>query len=44
MPAITRVFHRLRALGSDLPREIYTVEQAKAAVLGYMGKDGKANA
>ena len=44
VPQITRVFDRLRAMGYDLPRDIYTVEQAKAAVLGYMGKDGKANA
>ena len=44
VPQITRVFDRLRAMGYDLPRDIYTVEQAKAAVLGYMGKDGNANA
>ena len=44
VPQITRVFDKLRAMGYDLPRDIYTVEQAKAAVLGYMGKDGNANA
>lgn len=44
VPQITRVFDRLRAMGYDLPRDIYTVEQAKAAVLQYMGKDGIANA
>lgn len=44
VPQITRVFDRLRTMGYDLPRDIYTVEQAKAAVLKYMGKDGIANA
>ncbi|MCI7350459.1 MAG: energy-coupling factor transporter ATPase [Ruminococcus sp.] len=44
VPQITRVFDRLRAMGYELPRDIYTVEQAKAAVLKYMGKDGIANA
>ena len=44
VPQITRVFDRLRTMGFDLPRDIYTVEQAKAAVLKYMGKDGIANA
>ncbi len=33
VPAVTRVFHRLRALGADLDPSVYTVEQAKAVLL-----------
>ena len=31
--AVTRVFHRLQALGADLDPSVYTVEQAKAVLL-----------
>ena len=34
-PAVgsTRVFHRLRAMGVDIDSSVYTLEQAKAAIL-----------
>ena len=33
VPQLTRVFHRLRGLGVDIDPSVYTVEQAKAAIL-----------
>lgn len=33
IPAMTRVFLRLRAMGIDVPASVYTVEQARDAVL-----------
>lgn len=46
VPQITRVFGRLRSMGYDLPKDIYTVEQAKKAVLDIIRskKDGEAHA
>ena len=38
VPQLTRVFHRLRALGVDIDPSVYTVEQAKAAILEKLGK------
>ena len=38
VPQMTRVFHRLRALGVDIDPSVYTIEQAKAAVLAKLGK------
>lgn len=39
VPQVTRVFHRLRALGLDIDASVYTVPQARAAVLQYrLGK------
>lgn len=38
IPQMTRVFHRLRALGVDIDPSVYTVEQAKAAILAALGK------
>ena len=33
VPQLTRVFHRLRAMGVDIDSSVYTLDQAKAAVL-----------
>ena len=38
VPQMTRVFHRLRQLGVDIDPSVYTVEQAKAAILAKLGK------
>ena len=38
VPQLTRVFHRLRDLGVDIDPSVYTVEQAKAAILEKLGK------
>lgn len=38
IPQMTRVFHRLRALGADIDPSVYTVEQAKSAILSALGK------
>ncbi len=37
VPQITRVFHRLRQMGVDIDPSVYTVEQAKAAILAAKG-------
>ena len=42
VPQLTRVFHRLRALGVDIDPSVYTLEQAKGAVLAALAKRGKA--
>ena len=36
VPAMTRVFARLRAMGLDVPASVYTVEQARDAVLATL--------
>ena len=41
VPQLTRVFHRLRAMGADVDPSVYTLEQAKAALLAKLGKKGK---
>ena len=38
VPAMTRVFSRLRALGADLDPCVYTVEQARDAILQKLGR------
>ena len=38
VPAMTRLFTRLRSLGIDLPASVYTVEQARDAILLALGK------
>ena len=38
VPQVTRVFHRLRAMGVDIDPSVYTIDQAKAAILGKLGK------
>ena len=40
VPQMTRVFHRLRALGVDIDPSVYTIEQAKAAILSALEKQG----
>ncbi len=42
IPQITQVIHSLRQKGYDLPEDIYTVEQARDAVLALMRKGGAA--
>ena len=42
VPAMTRLFTRLRSLGADVPASVYTVEQARDAILASLrGKEGK---
>ena len=36
VPQMTRVFNRLRAMGVDIGPSVYTIEQAKAAVLAKL--------
>lgn len=38
VPAMTRLFTRLRSLGIDLPASVYTVEQARDAILCALRK------
>ena len=38
VPAMTRLFTRLRAMGVDVPAGVYTVEQARDAILTRLGK------
>ena len=40
VPQVTRVFHRLKALGVDIDPSVYTIEQAWAAVRGYLARKG----
>ncbi|MBP1736739.1 MAG: energy-coupling factor transporter ATPase [Oscillospiraceae bacterium] len=37
VPQVTRVFHRLRAMGIDIDPSVYTVEQARDAILARKG-------
>ena len=39
VPQLTRVFHRLRAMGVDIDPSVYTLDQAKAAILDKLGKE-----
>lgn len=41
VPQVTRVFSRLRAFGADIDPAVYTVEQAKNAVLAALGKEAE---
>ena len=42
VPAMTKVFARLRAAGIDVPASVYTIEQARDAVLAALAaKNGK---
>ena len=36
VPAMTRVFARLRAMGLEVPASVYTVPQAREAVLAAL--------
>ena len=38
VPQMTRVFHRLKAMGADIDPSVYTVEQARDAILAKLGK------
>ena len=38
VPQMTRVFHRLRAMGVDIDPSVYTIDQAKAVILEKLGK------
>ncbi len=40
VPAMTRVFARLRAMGLDVPGGVYTIEQARDAVLAALARNG----
>ena len=41
VPAMTRVFHRLRAMGVDIDPSVYTTEQARDAVLAKLARAGQ---
>ena len=41
VPQMTRVFTRLKALGAGVDPSVYTIEQAKAAILSALGRTGK---
>ena len=41
VPQLTRVFHRLRDLGVDIDPSVYTVEQAKQAILDKLKRGVK---
>ena len=38
VPQLTRVFHRLKAMGVDIDPSVYTLDQAKAAILDKLRK------
>ena len=38
VPQLTRVFHRLKAMGVDIDPSVYTLDQAKQAILTKLGK------
>lgn len=38
VPQITQIFHRLRALGAPVDESVYTLEEAKAALLALHGR------
>ena len=42
VPIVTRVFAELKALGVDVPQDVFTVDKAVEALISY--KEGKANA
>ena len=42
VPRVTRVFLRLKQLGLDVDPSVYTIEQAKEAILSLRGGDGRA--
>ena len=42
VPQVSRVFSGLADRGLNLPRNIYTLEQAKATLLSRLGKEAKA--
>ena len=42
VPAMTRVFHRLRAMGADIDPSVYTVEQARGVLLEALARRNSA--
>ena len=40
VPQVTRVFHRLRAMGVDIDPSVYTIDQARAAIRDYLAGKG----
>ncbi|WP_297722471.1 energy-coupling factor transporter ATPase [Intestinimonas sp.] len=40
VPQVTRVFHRLRAMGVDIDPSVYTIDQARTAVRDYLARKG----
>ena len=40
VPQMTRVFHRLRAMGVDIDASVYTIEQARRAIRDYRSRKG----
>ena len=38
VPQMTRVFNRLRAMGVDIDASVYTIDQAKNAIMAKLGK------
>ncbi len=40
VPAMTRLFTRLRTMGVDVPASVYTVEQAREAILAALQRKG----
>ena len=38
VPQLTRVFHRLKAMGVEIDPSVYTLEQAKSAILEKLNK------
>ena len=40
VPTMTALFHRLRAMGADVDPSVYTVEQARAAILNALARKG----
>ncbi len=44
VPQITQITDKLRSLGFDLPKEIYTLKYGEAAIAALLGKGGVKNA
>lgn len=40
VPQVTRVFHRLRAMGVDIDPSVYTIDQARASIRELLGRRG----
>ena len=40
LPAVTRIFHRLKQLGADVDPSVFTVEQARDAILAKLERRG----
>jgi len=40
IPSMTRLFARLRTMGVDIPASVYTIEQARDAILAHLARKG----